>query len=118
MTEERYDPFAGKEKVGKDDLAVYLRRVGRGLSCRIDVPILSLEDLKWAATVFSNLASELQQLAYKDERQELLRVMAGRYAMEGAKEELHNRNDRKGVVQKITRMRANPYARNPLRGNR
>ena len=114
--EDRYDPFSGKNP-SKDELARYLGRVGRGLNCRIDVPILSLEDLKWAATVFSELAQNLQQLAYKDERQELLRVMAGRYAMEHAKTELHTRNDRKGTVQKITQMRVNPYAKPRLRGN-
>lgn len=107
--EPRYDPFDGRGKLDKDDMAIYLRRVGRGLNCRLDVPILSLEDLKWAAKIFTELAEHLQQLAYKDERQDTLRIMAGRYAMEYAKSELHYRNDRKGVIKRITKERENPY---------
>lgn len=111
MTEERYDPFEGRNKISKDDMAIYLRRVGRGLNCRLDVPILDMEDLKWAATIFSDLAAHLQELAYKDQRQDVLRVMAGRYAMENAKTELFRRNDRKGVMQRISWERENPYAK-------
>ena len=91
------------------DMAKYLMRIGRGLSCRLDVPILSLEDLKWASTVFSNLSRCLRDLAHNDNRQEVIRVIAGRYAMESAKSELHHRNHRKGVIKKITKARSAPY---------
>lgn len=109
MTEPRYDPFDGRKKVSKDDFAIYLRRVGRGLNCRLDVPILNLEDLKWAAKTFIELGQELQDLAFKDDRVEVVRVLAARYAMEEAKRVLYAKNDRKEVIKRIVDERANPY---------
>lgn len=109
MIEERIDPFEGRDKVSKNDFSKYLRRVGRGLNCRLDVPILNLEDLKWAATVLTQLADELQQIAYRDDREDVIRVLAGRYAMEGAKKELFRRNGRKEVIKRIVHFRENEY---------
>ena len=105
------DPSAWRGDWALDgaDMAKYLMRIGRGLSCRLDVPILSLEDLKWASTVFSDLSRRLRDLAHNDNRQEVIRVIAGRYAMESAKSELHHRNHRKGVIKKITKARSAPY---------
>lgn len=105
----RYDPFDGSDRVSKDDLAIYLNRVGRGLNCRLDVPILNLEDLKWAAKTFVELGAELQRIAFDDQRTEIIRVLAGRYAMEEAKRVLHSKNGRKEVSKRIVKFRANPY---------
>lgn len=107
--EERIDPFDGRDRVSKDDFSKYLKRVGRGLNCRLDVPILNIEDLKWAATIFSQLTAELNELAYKDGREDVIRVLAGRYAMEGAKRELFRRNERKEVAKRIVHFRENEY---------
>lgn len=108
-TEERYNTFEDRPKPSKDDFSKYLKRVGRGLNCRLDVPILSLEDLKWAATVFSDLAAQLRELAYNDTREDVIRVLAGRYAMEDAKRELFRRNERKEVAKRIVHFRVNEY---------
>lgn len=109
MIEEPHNAFEDRPKPSKDDFSKYLKSVGRGLNCRLDVPILNLEDLKWAAKVFTELAEELCQIAYKDEREDVIRVLAGRYAMEGAKRELFRRNERKEVAKKIVHFRDNPY---------
>lgn len=109
MTEDRIDPFDGRDKVSKDDFSKYLRRVGRGLNCRLDVPILNLEDLKWAATIFAELTAQLTDLAHKDQREDVIRVLAGRYAMESAKRQLFRRNERKEVAKRIVHFRANEY---------
>lgn len=109
MKEHGIDPFEGRDTVSKDDFSKYLKRVGRGLNCRLDVPILNIEDLKWAATIFSELTAQLNELAYKDTREDVIRVLAGRYAMEGAKHELFRRNERKEVTKRIIYFRENEY---------
>lgn len=89
-------------EVNRQQLAKYLNRVGRGVNCRLDVPVLVMDDVKWASKIFSELSAELSQIAFNDDRPEIWRVLAARYAMESAKRELHLRNERK-VSQKLFR---------------
>jgi hypothetical protein len=81
-------PFQDTDRLRRRELAGYLHRLGRGLAVRFDVPALSLEDVKWAATVFSDLAQELNALAYEDTRADIWRVLAARYAMEQVRHRL------------------------------
>lgn len=85
----------GDGVVRRNELAAYLNRLGRGVNCRLDVPILTLNDMKAAATVFSELAKELAHLAFEDDRVEIYRVLSGRHAMETAREKLSRLNRQK-----------------------
>lgn len=88
-------PLGGKGTLRRNELATYLNRLGRGINCRLDVPILTIQDMKAAATVFSELAKELAHLAFEDERVEIYRILSGRNAMEIAREKLSRLNRQK-----------------------
>ena len=90
-----FKPFDGQANIERKELAKYLNRVGRGVNCRLDVPILVMSDLKWAATVFSELAKDLGELAFTDDRSEIWRILAARAAMEGARNKLTYTNEQK-----------------------
>ncbi|NBT75703.1 MAG: hypothetical protein EBT15_07010 [Betaproteobacteria bacterium] len=71
-----------------------LNGTGRGVNARLDVPLVILNDVKWAATVFEELAKQLTELAFNDERPHVYRVLAARWAMDNAKLKLHSTNKR------------------------
>jgi len=85
----------GESDLNRQQLAKYLNRVGRGINCRMDIPVLVIDDIKWAAKVFGDLSKELTQIAFEDPRTDIWRILAARYAMEAAKRELQTRNERK-----------------------
>lgn len=93
-------PVGSHSDLSRQELAKYLNRVGRGVNCRLDIPVLVMEDVKWASKIFSDLSRELSDLAFNDGRPEIWRVLGARYAMENAKRELHIRNQRK-VAKKV-----------------
>ena len=96
MSHEPYvKPFDGQSNLERKELAKYLNRVGRGVNCRLDVPILVMSDIKWAATVFERLSKELTELAFVDDRSEIWRILGARHAMESARSELMQKNEHK-----------------------
>lgn len=84
--------FEGSED--RKELARMLNGLGRGVNARLDVPMVVLNDVKWAATVFEQLAKELTKLAFTDERQDVYRVLAARWVLDNAKVMLHSKNKR------------------------
>jgi hypothetical protein len=102
-------PLDGMTDLDRATVAKYFNRVGRGLNCRIDVPVLTIEDVKWSAKVFGDLARELTDIAFNDKRTDIWRVLEARYAMEAAKRELHYRNNRKETKKISRKQRNNPY---------
>lgn len=92
-------PHDGEHNLNRQQLAKYLNRVGRGINCRMDIPVLVIDDIKWAAKVFSDLSKELTQIAFEDTRSDIWRILAARYAMEESKRELHQRNERKLAIK-------------------
>lgn len=92
-------PHDGEHNLNRQQLAKYLNRVGRGINCRMDVPVLVIDDIKWAAKIFNDLSKELGQIAFEDTRSDIWRILAARYAMETAKRELHLRNERKAAIK-------------------
>lgn len=92
---EPVKPFDGINNLQRKELAQYLNRVGRGVNCRLDVPILVMSDIKWAATIFERLARDLTQLAFVDDRSEIWRILAARHAMEAARSQLTQKNEQK-----------------------
>jgi hypothetical protein len=62
-------------------LGEYLARLGQPIHCRLDIRMTSLEELKKAAVLVSELNKSLNRLAYEDERDPVLRVMLARDAM-------------------------------------
>jgi len=96
---EQFKPFDGQSNLERKELAKYLNRVGRGVNCRMDVPILVLSDIKWAATVFSDLAKQLTDLAFVDDRSEIWRILAARAAMEQARSKLAHTNQQKTSIK-------------------
>lgn len=102
-------PLDGERDLDRRKVARYMNQLGRGLNCRIDVPVLVIDDIKWAAKIFGELSKELTKLAFDDDRSDIWRVLEARYAMEHAKRELHYRNERKETVAMGRRMRANRY---------
>ena len=102
-------PLDGERDLDRKKVARYMNQLGRGLNCRIDVPVLVIDDIKWAAKIFGELSKELTKLAFDDKRSDIWRVLEARYSMEAAKRELHYRNERKETVKISRRMRDNPY---------
>lgn len=107
-----WSPLGRVRDPDRDQLAKYLNRVGRGIHCRLDVPVLVIDDVKWAAKIFGELSEALTKIAFDDGRPDVWRVLAARYAMESAKRELHTRNERK-IARKSMRKAAasNAYER-------
>ena len=92
-------PFDGQDDLNRKQLAKYFNRIGRGVNCRLDVPVLVISDIKWAAKTFSDLSAELTKLAWDDERSDIWRIMAARSAMENARTELHKTNQKDGATK-------------------
>lgn len=97
MEQDYVKPFDGQHGLQRKQLAQYLNRVGRGVNCRMDVPVLTIEDIKWAATVFEQLAKTLSHHAFVDDRSDIWRILGARYAMENARAELAHRNEKKAL---------------------
>lgn len=93
MDEQEYQPGGGSKS--RKELASYLNRIGRGVNCRLDVPVLTLEDIKWAATIFGELSKELADIAFNDPRVEIYRILAARNSMETARLKLATTNGQK-----------------------
>lgn len=91
----------GEFDLDRKQLAKLLYRTGRGVNCRIDIPVLVLSDIKWAAKTFSELAVTLTQLGWEDKRSDIWLVMAARSAMEHARHELNKTNDKKGATKEF-----------------
>lgn len=92
-------PFDGENNLERKQIAHYFNRVGRGVNCRLDVPVLTVSDVKWAAKTFSDLSKELTRLAWEDERSEIWRILAARSAMEGARASLATTNKKETSVK-------------------
>lgn len=93
MADEHF--LAGDGKLHRNDLATYLNRLGRGINCRLDIPILTIADIKTAATQFSELSKELAHLAFDDDRVEIYRILEARHAMEAARSKIARKNHQK-----------------------
>jgi len=102
-------PLDGIRDLDRKAVAKYFNRVGRGLNCRMDVPILVIDDIKWAAKVFGELSKQLTQIAWEDQRTDIWRVLEARYAMEAAKRELHQRNEKKVGKAEYAKLRGKNY---------
>lgn len=61
------------------DLAKFLGRSGRGVNCRIDIQILTLEDIKQAAFELDKLAKSLQNIAESPDQNDVLQVLSARH---------------------------------------
>ncbi len=109
MSYEPVKPLDGMRDLDRKTVAKYFNRVGRGLNCRLDVPVLVIDDVKWAAKIFGELSKELTQIAWEDDRTDIWRVLEARYAMEGAKRELHQRNEKKIGKAEYTKLRGKNY---------
>lgn len=109
MTYQPVKPLDGIRDLDRKTGAKYFNRVGRGLNCRMDVPILVIDDVKWAAKIFAELSQQLTQIAWEDDRTDIWRVLEARYAMEGAKRELHQRNEKKVGKSEYTKLRSKNY---------
>jgi hypothetical protein len=92
-------PLDGQDDLNRKQLAKYFNRIGRGVNCRLDVPVLVMSDIKWAAKTFSDLSATLTTLAWDDERSDIWRIMAARSAMENARTELHKTNQKEGATK-------------------
>ena len=91
---EHVKPFDGERDLNRKQLAKYFNRIGRGVNCRLDVPVLVMEDIKWAAKTFSDLSAQLTKLGWEDERSDIWRIMAARSCMEMARSALHTSNQK------------------------
>lgn len=102
-------PLDGDIDLNRKQVAKYMNRLGRGLNCRLDVPVLVVNDVKWAAKIFGDLSKRLTEIAFDDSRSDIWRILDARYAMEDAKRELHYRNERKESVKLSRNMRDKNY---------
>jgi hypothetical protein len=109
MTYQPVKPLDGMKDLDRKTVAKYFNRVGRGLNCRLDVPLLVIDDIKWAAKIFGELSKDLTQIAWEDQRTDIWRVLEARYAMEAAKRELHQRNERRVGKAEYKKLTTNPY---------
>lgn len=92
-------PLDGEYGLKREQLAKYFNRVGRGINCRMDIPVLTVEDVKWTATLFEKLTKELSKIAYHDERPDIWRILAGRFAIEQCRQEIAIRNEKKASIK-------------------
>ena len=109
MTYQPVKPLDGQRDLDRKTVAKYFNRVGRGLNCRLDVPILVIDDVKWAAKIFGELSKDLTKIAWEDDRTDIWRVLEARYAMEAAKRELHQRNEKKVGKAVYAKLREKNY---------
>ena len=84
---EKEKPFNDVKDLKRKDAAKYLNRTGRGLNCRMDIPILCIEDVRWAACVFRDLGKELESIV-EIKKSDIIRIVKARNAMEGARFQL------------------------------
>lgn len=63
----------------RQELAKFLGRSGRGVNCRIDVQILTLEDIKRAAYELDRLSKSLYKIADNTEQNDVLQVLSARH---------------------------------------
>ena len=63
----------------RQELANFLGRSGRGVNCRIDIQILTLEDIKQAAFELGRLSRSLQRIAESDDQNDVLQVLSARH---------------------------------------
>jgi hypothetical protein len=82
-SEEHFEWAKNIPEVGT--LADYLVKLGQPLQSRLDVRITSLEELKKAALLISELNKALNHYAYEDGRDPVLRVLMARDAMQQAR---------------------------------
>lgn len=82
------DEFEGVRRVPKalsttaqkrQDLAKFLGRSGRGVNCRIDVQVLTTEDIKRAAYELDILAKSLFKIVEDEEQNDVLQVLSARH---------------------------------------
>lgn len=109
MSYQPVKPLDGMKDLDRKTVAKYFNRVGRGLNCRLDVPILVIDDIKWAAKIFGELSKSLTQIGWEDDRTDIWRVLEARYAMEAAKRELHQRNQQRVGKAEYKKLTNNPY---------
>lgn len=114
MNNDHYDnkpikPLDGINDLDRKAVAKYFNRVGRGLNCRLDVPILTIEDVKWAAKIFDELAKKLQHVGFEDKRSDIWRILDARYAMEDAARNLKIVNKAAIGKKEFRKMQDNPY---------
>jgi hypothetical protein len=92
-------PHDGEFDLDRKQIAKLFHRIGRGVNCRLDVPVLILSDIKWAAKTFSELSTALTKLGWEDERSDIWRIMAARSLMENARYELNKTNNKEGATK-------------------
>lgn len=71
------------EDIGK--LGQYLYNLGQPMNCRLDIRLTNMEELKKAAVLISELNKALNQIAFEDARDPVLRVLIARDAMQHAR---------------------------------
>lgn len=81
---DKEKPFNDVKDLKRKDAAKYLNRMGRGLNCRMDIPVLCIEDVRWAAAIFSDLGKELNSIV-DIKKSDIIRIVSARNAMEGAR---------------------------------
>ena len=97
---EAVRPLAGSVNLERKHLAQLLGRTGRGINCRMDIPVMVLEDIRWAAKVFSDLAAELQELGFGTQiHDEIYRILSARACMEKARNALGRTNKKAEAVK-------------------
>lgn len=87
MTAPMEDPYMKhhEDKEDRTELSKLLNGLGRGVNARLDIPVVTLNDVKWAAYVLEDAVKKLTQLAFEDERPDVYRVLAARWVMDNAK---------------------------------
>jgi hypothetical protein len=96
-------PHDGEFDLDRKQIAKLFNRIGRGVNCRLDVPVLVMSDIKWAAKTFSDLSAGLTKLGWEDERSDIWRIMAARSLMEHARYELNRTNNKEGATKEWRR---------------
>ena len=92
-------PLDGQFGISRAQLASLFNRTGRGINCRLDIPLLTKEDLKWAAKTFFDLSKALNELAFVDARSDIWLVLAARSNFEYARSQLGITNKKKDATK-------------------
>ena len=96
-----------------DAMAAWLKSTGRPVSCRLEFKLTSLEELKMAAYLVSELNKQLQQLAYEADCDPMLRVIVARGHLDSARQSLRTWNAERAA--KTLARKASPKAKTSRR---
>lgn len=97
--------FQDKDDASRQELATYLCSVGQPVNVRLDIPILSVQDVKWTATLLEKLAKDLTEVAFGEGKVPTIRILQARSRISRAANDIAHRNKKLDTDQLMRQVR-------------